>query len=154
MKCNWPRQNPCQGDGGGIPVIENNRGEIEGVEAVIDKDLALALFASSINTDLFLISTEVEKVAINFNKPNVQWLDRLTVEDANKYLAEGQFGKGSMEPKVKAVLNFLAWGGRKALITNPDNMLRALRGETGTHFEPRVAKFIQVGKIDKAMDFG
>jgi carbamate kinase len=122
--------------GGGIPVIENDKGELEGVEAVIDKDLASALFASSINADMFLISTEVEKVAINFNKPNVQWLDQLSVEDAKKYLAEGQFGKGSMEPKVKAVLNFLERGGKKALITNPDNMLSALRGETGTHFDP------------------
>lgn len=121
--------------GGGIPVIENENGEIEGVEAVIDKDLASALFASSINADLFLISTEVEKVAINFNKPDVQWLDRLSVEEAKKYLAEGQFGKGSMEPKIKAVLNFLECGGKKALITNPENMLRALRDETGTHFE-------------------
>ena len=121
--------------GGGIPVIENENGEIEGVEAVIDKDLASALFASSINADLFLISTEVEKVAINFNKPDVQWLDRLSVDEAKKYLAEGQFGKGSMEPKIKAVLDFLECGGKKALITNPENMLRALRGETGTHFE-------------------
>ena len=121
--------------GGGIPVVENDRGEIEGVEAVIDKDLASALFASCIDADLFLISTEVEKVAINFNKPDVQWLDRLSVEEAQTYLAEGQFGKGSMEPKIRAVLNFLAWGGKKAMITNPDNMLRALRGETGTHFE-------------------
>ena len=121
--------------GGGIPVIENDQGEIEGVEAVIDKDLASALFASSIDADMFLISTEVEKVAINFNKPDVQWLDKLTVADAKKYLAEGQFGKGSMEPKVKAVLNFLERGGKKALITNPDNMLKGLRGETGTHFE-------------------
>lgn len=120
--------------GGGIPVIENDKGEIEGVEAVIDKDLASALFASSINADMFLISTEVEKVAINFNKPNVQWLEKLTVEDTKKYLAEGQFGKGSMEPKVKAILSFIENGGKRALITNPDNMVRALRGETGTHF--------------------
>jgi len=120
--------------GGGIPVIENEKGEIEGVEAVIDKDLASALFASSIGADSFIISTEVEKVAINFNKPNVQWLDKLSVEDAKKYLAEGQFGKGSMEPKIKAILYFLERGGKKALVTNPDNMLPALRGETGTHF--------------------
>lgn len=120
--------------GGGIPVIENDNGEIEGIEAVIDKDLASALFASCIDADLFLISTEVEKVAINFNKPDMQWLDKLSIEDAQRYLAEGQFGKGSMEPKVKAVLNFLEHGGKKALITNPNNMLRALRGETGTHF--------------------
>jgi carbamate kinase len=121
--------------GGGIPVIENEKGELEGVEAVIDKDLASALFASCIDADLFLISTEVEKVAINFNKPDVQWLDRLSIADAKKYLAEGQFGKGSMEPKVKAVLSFIERGGKKALITNPDHMLHALRGETGTHFE-------------------
>jgi len=120
--------------GGGIPVIETDQGEIEGVEAVIDKDLASALFASTINADMFLISTEVEKVAINFNKPDVQWLDKLSVDDAKKYLAEGQFGKGSMEPKVMAVLYFLERGGKKALVTNPDNMLDALRGETGTHF--------------------
>ena len=120
--------------GGGIPVIENSNCEIEGVEAVIDKDLASALFASSINADMLLISTEVEKVAINFNKPNVQWLDKISIEEAQKYLAEGQFGKGSMEPKVKAVLNYLERGGKKALITNPDNMLRALNGQTGTHF--------------------
>ena len=121
--------------GGGIPVIENEKGEIEGVEAVIDKDLASALFASCVDADLFIISTEVEKVAINFNKPDVQWLDRLSIEDAKRYLAEGQFGKGSMEPKIKAVLNFLERGGKRAVITNPDNMLLALRGETGTHFE-------------------
>lgn len=121
--------------GGGIPVIENDKGEIEGVEAVIDKDLASALFASSIRADLFLISTEVEKVAINFNNPDVQWLDKLSIQDARKYLAEGQFGKGSMEPKVKAILNFLECGGKRALITNPENMLRALGNETGTHFE-------------------
>jgi len=123
--------------GGGIPVIENDKGEIEGVEAVIDKDLASALFASSIDADMFLISTEVEKVAINFNKPNVQWLDNLSIEDAKKFLTEGQFGKGSMEPKIKAILSFIEKGGRQALVTNPDNMLRALRGETGTHFSKK-----------------
>ncbi|HUG35165.1 MAG TPA: carbamate kinase [Anaerolineales bacterium] len=120
--------------GGGIPVVENDKGEIEGVEAVIDKDLASALFASSIDADMFLISTEVEKVAINFNKPDVQWLDKLTVEEARNYLADGQFGKGSMEPKIKAILHFLERGGKRALITNPDNMLKAIQGETGTQF--------------------
>lgn len=120
--------------GGGIPVVMNGKGELEGVEAVIDKDLASALFASTINADLLLISTEVEKVAINFNKPDVKWLDKLTIEDARKYLAEGQFGKGSMEPKVQAVLNFLERGGRQAIITNPDNMLKAIEAKTGTHF--------------------
>jgi len=121
--------------GGGIPVIEDSAGKIVGVEAVIDKDHASALLASSINADILIISTEVEKVAVNFNKPDMRWLDRLTVSDAKKLMAEGQFGKGSMEPKVSAILNFMARGGKKAIITNPENMLRALNGETGTHFD-------------------
>lgn len=120
--------------GGGIPVIQNSQGDLQGVEAVIDKDLASSLLASSIAADLFMISTEVEKVAINFNKPNMQWLDQLSIEQARQYAAEGQFGKGSMEPKIKAVLQYLEKGGKRALITNPENMLRALNGETGTHF--------------------
>jgi carbamate kinase len=118
--------------GGGIPVIQDASGDIVGVEAVIDKDLASSLLAWSITADLFLISTEVEKVAVNFNKPNVRWLERLSMAEAKQYMAEGQFGKGSMEPKVKAVLNYLEHGGKRALITNPENMLRALAGETGT----------------------
>lgn len=120
--------------GGGIPVIQDVRGNLVGVEAVIDKDLASSLLAHSIQADLFLISTEVEKVAINFNKPNVKWLDELTLEDAKTYIAEGQFGKGSMEPKVKAVLQYIEKGGKHAIITNPENMVRALHFETGTHF--------------------
>lgn len=119
--------------GGGIPVIQDAAGNLVGVEAVIDKDLASALLAYSIQADLFMISTEVEKVAINFNKPDVQWLDHLSVSEAKRYLAEGQFGKGSMEPKIKAVIDYLEHGGTRAIITNPENMLRALRGEGGTH---------------------
>jgi len=119
--------------GGGIPVIKDASGNLMGVEAVIDKDLASSLLAWSIQADLFLISTEVEKVAINFNKPNVQWLDQVTVEQARTFMAEGQFGKGSMEPKIKAVINFLEHGGKRAIVTNPENMLRALEGQTGTH---------------------
>ena len=122
--------------GGGIPVVENERGELAGVEAVIDKDLASALLASSIGADLFLISTEVEKVALNFNKPDVHWLDRLTVAEARQYMAAGQFGKGSMEPKIKAVLNYLENRGKRALITNPENMVNALLGRTGTEILP------------------
>ena len=119
--------------GGGIPVIRDERDNLVGVEAVIDKDLASALLASSINADLFLISTEVEKVAINFNKPDQRWLDRLTLAEARQYLAEGHFGKGSMEPKIRAIVHFLERGGKKALVTNPDHIASALRGETGTH---------------------
>ncbi len=119
--------------GGGIPVIRNEQGDLIGVEAVIDKDLASALLAFSINADLFLISTEVEKVAVNFNTPSQRWLDHMTLAQAKQYLAEGHFGKGSMGPKIQAIIGFLERGGKAALVTNPDNIARALRGETGTH---------------------
>ena len=118
--------------GGGIPVVENESGELFGVEAVIDKDLGSSLLATMINADLFLITTAVEKVAINYNKPNQQWLDRMTVEEAKAYMAEGHFAKGSMLPKIQAILRFLENGGKQGLITNPENIGRALNGETGT----------------------
>ncbi|MDL1895950.1 carbamate kinase [Anaerolineae bacterium CFX7] len=121
----------CSG-GGGIPVYENENGELVGLEAVIDKDFAGSLLARSVGADLFLISTAVEKVALNFNKPNQQWLDQLTLAEAKKYLAEGHFAKGSMGPKIQAVIWFLEGGGKEALITNPENLERALAGETGT----------------------
>jgi len=122
--------------GGGIPVIEVDGGQLEGVEVVIDKDLASSLLATSINADLLLISTEVEKVALRFGQPDQTWLDTVTLSEARRYLAEGHFGKGSMEPKVRAIIGFLERGGPAALITNPPNIARALRGETGTHFRP------------------
>jgi carbamate kinase len=122
--------------GGGVPVAEAENGTISGLEAVIDKDLASSVLASSIGADLFLISTEVEKVALDFTKPSRRWLDRLTIAEAEHYLAEGQFGKGSMEPKVKAVIDYLKNGGKEAIITNSENMSRALRGESGTRFIP------------------
>jgi len=121
----------CSG-GGGIPVYEDENGELVGLEAVIDKDFAGSLLARSVGADLFLISTAVEKVALNFNKPNQQWLDQLTLAEAKKYLAEGHFAKGSMGPKIQAVIWFLEGGGKEALITNPENLERALAGETGT----------------------
>ncbi len=122
--------------GGGIPVVEDGQGNLVGVEAVIDKDFGAAILASSIKADLFLITTAVEKVALNYNKPNQQWLDRMTLAQAKRYLAEGHFAKGSMEPKIQAILNYLEQGGKKALITNPENTERALKGETGTYIEP------------------
>jgi carbamate kinase len=122
--------------GGGIPVIRDDKGDLTGVEAVIDKDLASALLAASVKADLFLISTEVEKVAINFKKPDQKWLDHMTVAEARQYMAEGHFLKGSMEPKIQAMLNYFENGGRRGLITNPENMARALAGETGTVIEP------------------
>jgi carbamate kinase len=122
--------------GGGIPVIENEKGELIGVEAVIDKDFGSSLLANMINADLFIISTAVEKVAINFNKPDQKWLDQMTAAEARKYIEEGHFAKGSMLPKIQAILKYLDAGGKKALITNPENIGRALKGETGTWIVP------------------
>jgi carbamate kinase len=119
--------------GGGIPVIDKGDGEFEGTAAVIDKDFASSLLAQEIGAELFLIATAVEKVAINFGKPNQQWLDKMTLEEAKAYLAEGtHFAKGSMAPKIQAIIWFLENGGEQALITNPENIGRALKGETGT----------------------
>lgn len=125
--------------GGGIPVVEDDKGDLLGIEAVIDKDFASALLASSIQADLFLISTAVEKVALNFGKPDQKWIDRMTLAEAKQYLAEGKhFAKGSMAPKIQAIIWFLEAGGThcEALITNPENIGRALRGETGTWIVP------------------
>jgi len=125
----------CSG-GGGIPVVENEQGELVGVEAVIDKDFAGSLLATSVGADLFLISTAVEKVALNFNTPDEKWLDRISLAEARQYLSEGHFAKGSMGPKIQAIIWFLERGGRQALVTNPENIERALDGETGTWIEP------------------
>lgn len=122
--------------GGGIPVVENERGELEGVAAVIDKDYASSLLARSIKADLFLISTAVEKVYLNYGKPNQKAIDRMTVAEAKQYMAEGHFAKGSMLPKIQAIIWFLEAGGKQAIITNPENIERALRGETGTLIVP------------------
>jgi carbamate kinase len=122
--------------GGGIPVVEDEKGDLLGVEAVIDKDFASALLATNINADLFLISTAVEKVALNFNKPDQQWLDRMTLSEAKRYLKEGHFAKGSMEPKIQAIIGYLERGGVKALITDPEHIDQAMAGKTGTIIVP------------------
>jgi carbamate kinase len=123
--------------GGGIPVIEDEAGNLEGTRAVIDKDRATSLLAQELEVDLFLISTAVPQVAINFNEPNQQWLSKMTAAQARAYLEEGHFKPGSMGPKVEAVLSFLdAYPEGKALITDPPNIARALDGETGTWLEP------------------
>jgi len=119
--------------GGGIPVLDDGKGGCVGTAAVIDKDFASSLLARLINADLFVISTAVEKVAINYGKPNEKWLDKMTLAEAKAYLAEGiHFAKGSMAPKIQAIIMYLENGGKEALITNPENIGRALRGETGT----------------------
>jgi carbamate kinase len=122
--------------GGGIPVVDAGDGSYIGTAAVIDKDFASSLLAQEIHADLFVISTAVEKVAINYNKPDQKWLDRITVAEARQYMAEGHFAKGSMLPKITAVINYLEKGGKEALITNPENIGRALNGETGTWIVP------------------
>ena len=119
--------------GGGIPVIDQN-GQLRGVEAVIDKDLAGERLAEIVDADIFLILTDVEKVKLNFRKPNEKDLDKLTIAEAEKYLEEGHFLPGSMEPKVKACIRFLKAGGEKAIITSLDKAVEALEGKTGTHF--------------------
>lgn len=124
--------------GGGIPVIQNMAGELrelKGVYAVIDKDRASSLLATRLNVDLFLISTGVEQVAIHFNTPQQQNLARMTMRQAQTFMAEGQFAKGSMLPKIESVLAFVQQTGHPALITNPENIGRALDGQTGTWVE-------------------
>ena len=119
--------------GGGIPVVDKGDGQLKGVAAVIDKDYASSLLARLIKADLLLISTAVEKVSLNFGKPDQKDVDRMTLAEAKQYLAEGiHFAKGSMAPKIQAIIWFLEAGGKQALITNPENIGRALKGETGT----------------------
>ena len=118
--------------GGGIPVVENSDGELEGSAAVIDKDFASALLAKNLKADLFIISTGVNKVAIDFKKPTQRQLDSLTVAEAEAYLAEGQFPAGSMGPKIEAAIEFLKGGGKEVLITQPHLLEEAIAGKNGT----------------------
>lgn len=122
--------------GGGIPVVEDENEDLYGVEAVIDKDFASSLLAQSLDADLFLISTAVEQVYLNFNKPDQRPINVMTVTEAKKYLEQGHFAKGSMEPKIKAIIQYLEAGGKLAIITNPEHITAALRGETGTRVIP------------------
>ncbi len=119
--------------GGGIPVFINERGEYEGVDAVIDKDIASGLLASQLKAELFIISTSVEKVFLNFGTPDERPLERITANQARKYMDEGHFAPGSMLPKIKAVLDFLDKGGKEAIITCPESLGKAIKGKGGTH---------------------
>ncbi|MGB6422522.1 MAG: carbamate kinase [Anaerolineales bacterium] len=123
--------------GGGIPVVADVEGNLQGIAAVIDKDFASSLLANAIGAELLIISTAVEKVALNFGKPDQKWIDTMTVAEAKAYLAEGtHFAKGSMAPKIQACIWFIERGGKKAIITDPDNIGSALAGETGTMIVP------------------
>ena len=118
--------------GGGIPVCQDTDGDLEGVEAVIDKDLASSMLARELDADLLLISTGVEKVAIGFGRPDQRWLERISRAEAEAYLAAGEFAEGSMAPKIRAIIAYLDRPGRPGLITDPPNIGRALAGRTGT----------------------
>ena len=119
--------------GGGIPVVRDARGDLHGVAAVIDKDLAAALLAHELGADTLLISTSIPQVALDFGTPAQRFVDRLTLDEAVARLAEGtHFAAGSMAPKIAAVVRFLKEGGRQALITDPPNIERALHGDAGT----------------------
>jgi carbamate kinase len=122
--------------GGGIPVVDTGGGEYRGVAAVVDKDYACSLLANEIGADLFLIATAVDKVALDFGTPSQRWVDRMSLAEARRALEEGRhFAEGSMAPKIRAVVRFLESGGARALITNPESIGKALRGESGTWFE-------------------
>jgi carbamate kinase len=124
------------GGGGGIPVIRDSAGDLRGTFAVIDKDRASSLLAQILRADLFVISTGVEKVALNFNKPDQKMLDSMTLTEAQQYMSEGHFAPGSMLPKIEAAVEFMRMGGPMAIITDPPNLARAMRGETGTRILP------------------
>ncbi len=122
--------------GGGVAVVETAPGRYTGVEAVIDKDRASALLATSLDIPLLVLSTGVEQVAVHFRQPDERWLDRITTSEAAGYLADGEFPRGSMGPKVEAAIRFLEGGGEEVLITSPASLQRAIAGETGTRIVP------------------
>jgi len=118
--------------GGGIPVIEDDEGNLEGVAAVIDKDRASALLANGLDANVLLISTAVEKVYLNYGTDDQEPIDKMDHIQAQKYMEEGHFAAGSMLPKVEACISFIKRGGDMAIVTDPPNITKALRGETGT----------------------
>lgn len=126
--------------GGGIPVIRQQDGTVSGSEAVIDKDRSSALLANGLNVDLFIISTDADKVYLNFKKPNQQGLDKVTLSEMEKYYNDGHFPPGNMGPKVEAVMRYLRNGGKKAIITTFDYIPDALEGRAGTTIIPNNEK--------------
>jgi len=123
--------------GGGIPVVRDDRGDLAGVEAVLDKDYASSLLAVEIGAELLLISTSVDQVYLNYGRPDQKPLPQMTVRQAKRYLSEGQFAPGSMEPKIKAAIQFLSQGSGRVIITSPERTMEAIRREAGTLIESR-----------------
>jgi len=118
--------------GGGLPVVRNEEGDLEGRDAVIDKDLGSALLARNLGADTLIISTAIDAVYLNFGQKNQKALNNITLSEIKIYLEEGHFKPGSMKPKVEAIIEFLENGGKKAIISSPENLLQAFKGESGT----------------------
>jgi len=118
--------------GGGVPVIRKKDGFISGVEAVIDKDFGACVLAKEVGADLLLIVTGVDRVAINFGRPNQKWLKTITLREAKRYLREGHFPSGSMGPKIQAAISFVEGTGKEAIVTSPAQIGEAIRGKAGT----------------------
>ena len=119
--------------GGGLPVIRNEEGFLEGIDAVIDKDFASSLLAREVKADLLIISTGVPNVCLNFGKPEQKDLKHVRIEELKKYVSEGHFAPGSMLPKIVAIIEFIESGGERAIITNPESLSIAIEGKAGTH---------------------
>lgn len=122
--------------GGGIPVLRDANGALQGVPAVIDKDQATCLLARELGADIFMVSTGVERVAIHYRTPQEKWLDRMTLSEVKRYREEGHFAPGSMLPKIDAAIEFLEGGGKHVIVTMPEKIEEALQGHTGTHIVP------------------
>ncbi len=118
--------------GGGIPVRETKDGILEGIDAVIDKDYASAMLAREVKAETLIVSTGVDKICLNFGKPIEQPLDNISLSETRKFIKEGHFAEGSMLPKIKAVVSFLEQGGKKAIISRPENLKQAVMGKAGT----------------------
>lgn len=122
--------------GGGIPVVREHGGRLRGCAAVIDKDAASSLLARHLNADVFIISTGVDHVCLNYGKPNQQAIRSMTLREARRYLKQGHFASGSMQPKIEAAIRYLAAGGRRVIITQPHLLGKAVAGKAGTHITP------------------
>ena len=118
--------------GGGIPVVKQEDGQLNGVEAVVDKDKAGQKLAELVKGDIFLVLTDVNYVYLNYDKPNQKSIHKITVSEVEKYLKDGEFPAGSMAPKIEACIRFIKTGGEKAIITSLDRAVDALLGKTGT----------------------
>ncbi len=116
-----------------MPVVKDVQGRLEGVSAIVDKDFSSAILAKNLRAELLIISTAVDRAALNFGQPDETWLDEVTVTDATRYLEQGHFGTGSMAPKINAAINFIEGGGGRVIITNPANIYTSVSGKAGTH---------------------